>query len=414
MKLAVVFQSSPFDRKGLFNAVHERVRHLLEQGGFEIDVYCLYTKDNALTRSVRHLQKVPYDKEVTYDGITYHMLWYNFSILDAVLCDRLHRKPLFLSRTLRKFSSLLKDYDCVSAHSYQGGLLAYDAFLRYGTRYYINWHGSDIHSHPWQNSYQMSMTKLIAENALMNFYVGESLAGIGQKIAPGSPSGVLSNGVSDKFYRFPDVRREGLRQRFGVRGRKTVIYAGNFYAVKNVLSLPEIFRGVIRKYSGNVTFWVVGDGKQRAQLLDGLYEMASSENVSIRSPWRFSRNGDSRVEIVLWGNARPEAMPLIMNCADVVVMPSRNEGSPLVCAEALRCGAAVVGASVCGIKDILDRDHLVDYGPDFCDGFSAKVVASLTDGKVQKLPSFLDWTKTAQKEAAFLKSCYLSGNVTEK
>ena len=42
LKLAVIFESSPFDRKGLFNAVHNRVKHLVETGECEIDVFCIH------------------------------------------------------------------------------------------------------------------------------------------------------------------------------------------------------------------------------------------------------------------------------------------------------------------------------------------------------------------------------------
>ena len=36
-KIAVIFESSPFDRKGLFNAVHNRTLNLLSESGFMVD-----------------------------------------------------------------------------------------------------------------------------------------------------------------------------------------------------------------------------------------------------------------------------------------------------------------------------------------------------------------------------------------
>lgn len=38
IRVAVIFESSPFDRKGLFNAVHERIRHLAGTGECEVMV----------------------------------------------------------------------------------------------------------------------------------------------------------------------------------------------------------------------------------------------------------------------------------------------------------------------------------------------------------------------------------------
>ena len=71
MKLAVIFESSPFDRKGLFNAVHERIRHLAATDGCEIDAYCVLSRDTAFTRKVRHTPVTPRKDEVVTDGITY-------------------------------------------------------------------------------------------------------------------------------------------------------------------------------------------------------------------------------------------------------------------------------------------------------------------------------------------------------
>ena len=84
MKIAVIFESSPFDRKGLFNAVHERVRHLLAEGGCTIDAYCIHSRDNAFTRKVRHTPKTPSVDHVIIDDIRYEMMWYRFSIMDHV------------------------------------------------------------------------------------------------------------------------------------------------------------------------------------------------------------------------------------------------------------------------------------------------------------------------------------------
>ena len=49
LRIAVIFESSPFDRKGLFNAVHNRVKHLAASGKCEVDVFCVHSRDNALT-----------------------------------------------------------------------------------------------------------------------------------------------------------------------------------------------------------------------------------------------------------------------------------------------------------------------------------------------------------------------------
>ncbi|MGM9734828.1 MAG: glycosyltransferase [Candidatus Cryptobacteroides sp.] len=403
-RLAVIFESSPFDRKGLFNAVHQRVRHLVADGGFDVDVFCLHSRDNAFTRKVRKTPQVPVLDEVSIEGIRYRMLWYDFSVTDDILTQRLHCRPLFFSRFMARTASLLKDYDCVAAHSYEGALVAHEAWRRFGVRYYVTWHGSDIHTRPWENSHVMRMTRMLANDAVMNFYVSDSLKDIGERLAPGAPSDVLYNGVSGRFARLSDEERMDCRQRFSLPvDRKVVAYVGNFHRIKNVLSLPGIIRNIVSMYDSPVSFMIVGDGKQRKPLLDSIYDLASQMSLSVQSPWR-GPEGNGGADIRFTGNLQPEMMPSLMNCIDVLLLPSLNEGCPLVCAEAIGCGAAVVGSDVCGIPDIIGKDYCVPLGDGFESGIACKVVRILKDGSTQSVPARLDWAETSRKEASFLRS----------
>lgn len=405
-RLAVIFESSPFDRKGLFNAVHQRVSHLLADGNIAVDIFCLHSRDNAFTRRIRKTQEVPDMQEVMIDGIRYRLLWYDFSVTDNILTEKLHCGPLFFTRFIRKIACILKDYDCVSAHSYEGGLAALEARKRFGTKYYVTWHGSDIHTRPWQNSYVMKRTREIASSAMMNFYVSDSLRKIGERIAPDVPSDVLYNGVSEHFVKLSPSERLSCRKESGLPAdRKVVAYAGNFHRVKNVQAIPGIIENVMEQYDHPVTFLIVGDGKQRAKLLDKAYELASVGPVSVDSPWRGPVVcADARTEIRFTGNLKPANMPRLMNCIDVLMLPSLNEGCPLVCAEAVNSGAAVVGSDVCGIPDIIGKDYCVPLGEGFESGMARKIADILENGACQSVPACLDWNATAVKELSFLKS----------
>ena len=111
MKLAVIFESCPFDRKGLFNAVHNRVKHLAATGECVVDVYCVHSRDNALTRRLRHTPSVPSVDKVSIDGIEYRMMWYRFSILDHILLEKLHVRPWLFNRFMMAKVGVLKGYD---------------------------------------------------------------------------------------------------------------------------------------------------------------------------------------------------------------------------------------------------------------------------------------------------------------
>ena len=136
--------------------------------------------------------------------------------------------------------------------------------------------------------------------------------------------------------------------------------------------------------------------------------------------------------ISFFGNQPSPAMPDIMNCIDVLVLPSLNEGLPLVCAEAISCGAAVVGSDVGGIAEVIGSENVVPlvshsdngspsdnvpppgshseglsrlYDDSFVNGMAEKVVAALVgQAPSQALPPDISWARTAALELAALKS----------
>ena len=404
MRLAVIFESSPFDRKGLFNAVHNRVKHLLETGECTVDVFCVHSRDNAFTRRVRHTPIVPSVDEVSIDGITYRLLWYRFSILDNVLLEKLHVRPLLFLRFMAAHVDLLEGYDAVVAHSFCGGLFALMAHEKFGIPYYVTWHGSDVHTHPWRVPVILEDTRAVMESARCNFFVSKALMAASDKITLKAFKEVLYNGVSEDFVKYSSADRAAVRERYGLTPEdKVVAFVGNLHAVKNVLSLPAIFAEVAKRYDASLKFWIVGDGKLKAQL-----ETACSESLvrhcEERSP---SRHCEERSDVAIrfFGNQPSPAMPDIMNCIDVLVLPSLNEGLPLVCAEALSCGAAVVGSDVGGVAEVIGKDNVVPHGGSFVTGMADKIVSFL-DGKSpsQTLPSAISWSLTAAQELAALKS----------
>ncbi|MBR5569238.1 MAG: glycosyltransferase [Bacteroidales bacterium] len=381
MKTAVIFESSPFDRKGLFNAVHNRLLHLRMSSQVQTDVYCVHSRDNALTRAVRHTPVAPDVESVDIDGIEYKMLWYRFSITDHLILEKLHHHPPQFLNFLKKKVRMFKDYDLVIAHSFTGALFAYAAYLKYGVPYFVTWHGSDIHTHPRRNPIILEDLRVLMKSAECNFFVSKALLAESERIVTGVPKDVLYNGVSDGFVRFSAERRSALRTEWGIaEGEKVVAFVGNLSPVKNVLALPEIFKAVADRYDGPVQFLVAGDGKLRRKLEDAV-----------------SRLG---ISVSFLGNVPADKMPEVMNCIDVLVLPSLNEGLPLVCAEALRCGANVVGSASGGIPEVIGQKNTFLLGDRFVDEISERIVTMLSTTVSQTIPSEMSWTATAAKELA--------------
>lgn len=378
LKLAVIFEGSPFDRKGLFNAVHNRVKGLAASGRCKVDVFCIHSRDNAFTRRVRHTPDAPFADHVDVDGVRYNLLWYRFSILDHVTVEKLHRRPLLFRRFIARGLRCLEGYDAVLSHSFTGGLFAYEAHLRYGIPYYASWHGSDVHTHPWRVPVILEDTVRIMENAKCNFFVSKALMEQSSRIALHAVKKVLYNGVAADFVKFPAEVRADLRRRNGIaEGEKVVAYVGNLSAVKNVQVLPALFAEVASRYEGRLKFWIVGDGKLRAAL-------------------------ESDVAISFLGNMPAEEMPSVMNCIDVLVLPSLNEGLGMVCAEAISCGANAVGSAAGGIAEVVGADNVVPLGDGFIPAMSERIITMLTSQVIQTLPEYISWEKTASSELAEL------------
>ena len=399
-RLAVIFESSPFDRKGLFNAVHNRVKGLLGTGECWVDAYCIHAKDNFFTRRVRHTPYAPQVDSVEIDGITYRILWYRFSILDHLTLEKFGKRPFLFSRFISSYVKYLEGYDYVIAHSFAGALFAYEAKVRYGIPYFASWHGSDVHTHPWRVEVIREDTVKVMEAAECNFFVSKALMKASDKITLNARKQVLYNGVGEEFVRFDEAGIAKAREQFGIApGEKVVAFAGNLSAVKNVLTLPQIFKTVSEQFSEPLHFLIAGDGKLRDQLEDDF--------IAIRQAVL-----SSAAHISFLGNVEAEDMPALMNCVDVLVLPSLNEGLPLVCAEALKCGANVVGSDVGGIAEVIGHQNVVPHGPDFVPQFAKKVVAMLEarnesddfadQQAAQQLPPEISWAKTTARELSFL------------
>ena len=394
-RVAVIFEENIFDRKGAFNAKCARARHLAELSGWKVDVFCIQLYQDSFVSSIlgRRSLEIPGDgrlterelrrrDSVTLNGVRLNLVWKNYSILDHFLFYKLHRRPVCYPRFLKEKADLLKGYDIVAAHSFVGGAIALEAKRLYGIPYYITWHGSDIHTNPFKHPQIKELTAGLIREAEVNCFVSRDLLEKSDAVGGGEKT-VLYNGCDGMFVRYDERRRKELRQRFNVEGAKVVVYAGNMLPVKNVTDLPGIFRKVSERAGDRGEIWVIGDGPLRRAVEAG---MGSDRPVSCR----------------FWGNMPPGMMPEIFNCTDVLVLPSLNEGLPLVVAEALRCGAKVVASRVGGVPEILGPDFTVSLGEGFTDRMADKIVGCLTlDSQDVDLSRF-DWEVTARKEVELI------------
>lgn len=374
-KIAVLIEGDLIDRKGQINASLSRIKHLKTIANYQIDIYAIQTYEGLLVRLLRKNNKRNRISSMFVDGMEIHLLWNRFSIINYLLVNKLKCKPLFQNRIKKKFSCLFKSYSLISAHSIGSGRLALSIHKMYGIPYYVTWHGSDIHTLPFASKHNFCDTVEVLETACNNFFVSKALMNTCDRITLNAKKQLLYNGVEKKYMQYDEEQKKVLKEKFGVNDEKIVAFVGNLFHIKNVLLLPKIFEKVKNSYNKDLLFWIIGDGKLRFELQQSLIEHG--------------------VKCKLWGNQPVEKMIDFMNAIDVLVLPSKNEGLPLVTVEALACGTNVVGSNVGGIKEVIGDENVFNLDSNFVNNISDRIVEMLDNKIEQSLSELFDWDKTA-------------------
>jgi len=151
----------------------------------------------------------------------------------------------------------------------------------------------------------------------------------------------IPNGVDVERFRLKQNQRT-VRESLGLpTDKKILLFLGNLYAPKG---LPILIDSLIHlgKMANVPPFNVVivGDGPLKSQLERQVVKQQLSLVV------RFV------------GNQPHKSVPLWLNAADVMVLPSLQEGFPTVIPEALAAGRPVVTTRVGGIPDVISSDEI--------------------------------------------------------
>ena len=378
-RIAVIFDEDIYCQRGMFNAVRNRIKHLNDIADYVIDVFVISRFEPWYIRRLRHTEyreKVHY---IEFDGIKYNVLWYNFTLIDYILKVKLHRSEILSRLFYYLISRAFRGYNLISAHSTNCGALAMHISKRDGIPFFVTWHGTDIHTAPFKNKSKYRIVERVLKSATCNFFVSDSLKQVGLTIASDIKSEVLYNGRNLLFEKYPDSKRIYLREKYRVPvGTKVVGYAGHLTEVKNPQLLAPIFALVKEKYKKTVLFWIIGSGKMQGTVEDDCKQMG--------------------VDCQFWGNQPADIMPEFMNCIDVLVLPSRNEGLPLVVVEAIACGSNAVGSDVGGISEAIGKENVFLHGEDFIQRISDRIVEMLNNDIVQMLNPVFSWQRTAMIE----------------
>jgi glycosyltransferase involved in cell wall biosynthesis len=195
--------------------------------------------------------------------------------------------------------------------------------------------GSDIHQYLRMPPRRRAILKYLPQAAAVVTRSGELSRLLAAAGFPADKLHTVYNGVD--LDRFQPRDRAQARQSAGLPANGAVIlFVGNFYPVKNPLLLVQALAGM-RTESVLV---MAGAGPLEGDARG----LAAKIGLGSR--------------VIFAGRKSPAEIAQLMNAADLLAIPSENEGVPNVLLEALASGLPVVASRVGGIPEILSNESL--------------------------------------------------------
>ena len=146
---------------------------------------------------------------------------------------------------------------------------------------------------------------------------------------------VQPQGVNTERFRPGLDTREILEELDIPAGTPVILFVGNLYPRKGVHYLLDASEAILREHPETV-FVLTGTGPSEAAL---------KEQANRLDPTRFRFVGFR------------QDIPVLLNVASMLILPSLREGLPQVILEAYACGVPVIASDVGGVRDVLRDDE---------------------------------------------------------
>jgi glycosyltransferase involved in cell wall biosynthesis len=232
-------------------------------------------------------------------------------------------RPLADRRAVALLRGVVAGADLVHAHGLRAGFVAVRA-AQARVPVVVTWHNAVLAGGPRRQLFA-AIEKRIAREATLNLAVSSDL--VARIRALGGVAELAPVGATPSHS--PAGSTDATRAELGAGDRPLVLSVGRLHPQKGFDVLIQA-AGLLAGRVPAPLFAVAGDGPMRAELQ--------------------RRIGRTAVPVRLLG--RRADVPELLAAADVVVMPSRWEGSPLAAHEALLAGRPVVATAVGGLPDL--------------------------------------------------------------
>jgi len=200
--------------------------------------------------------------------------------------------------------------------------------------------GSDVHQYLGMPARRRAILKYLPQAAGVITRSRELARLLGDAGYPGGKLHAVYNGVCLDTFQPRD--QATARREAGLPGdARIILFVGNFYPVKNPLLLIRAFA----ELKPAALLVMAGGGP----LEQPCRHLATRLGVASR--------------VVFAGRRSPGEIARLMNAADLLALPSENEGVPNVILEAFASGLPVVASRTGGIPEVLDHGSLGRLSP---------------------------------------------------
>ncbi|MDE2028381.1 MAG: glycosyltransferase [Candidatus Omnitrophica bacterium] len=276
-------------------------------------------------------------EKTIYDGIEIYT--FQYTVLPKVGVFFSGRSYLNAVRPLVKTIHKEFDFDVIVAYwTYPEGHAAGKVAKEYGVPFLLRPRGSDINLF-LDNPVLKSLIRVPLKLADRVVPVTEDMARKVKKL------GVLHervdfihNGLNSR--EFYPLEKDNCRKEIGISmSEKVILFVGNFLEVKGIAPFLEAIRLLDRPDNGGMVFYFLGKGPLGSAI----------ENA--REVLRY-------IKIKIIGDIAHGQLVKWLNAADLLCLPSKNEGCPNVVLEALACGLPVAASNVGGIPELINSPEL--------------------------------------------------------
>lgn len=379
MKIAKIYVADPNNIKGFFNNVIQRTK-FLKNVIPEVDSFIVRIDNGFILSLLKgNFRRAKREEYCYVDGIKIRNVWITLTLYDYLATFKFFKKSVPSKKQLQKYISLFSEYDLLTPHCLQSSYLASEVKKKYDIPYVSTWHGSDINVWPFINKKGFLLTKKLIEYADFNFFVSRKLMLTSDKITKSNNKDVLYTGPADIFIPYSAKRKLELRKKYEINTKYVLGFIGNFVPIKNVLTLPQIFKKLQEKFR-DISFVIVGDGPLEEEFMNSI------KNHKISN-------------VMMLGKREPQMIPDIINCLDILILPSLNEGLPRITLESLSCGVPVVGSNRGGIPEVIGDNNCFDLDDSFINNISERIIRILETGeKADPLSDKFSWDGAIKKE----------------